>query len=85
MDGSLQYQIELDSAQAIAAMERFNASAEKMAAKIDGIRTTSGGAESSTSSFFDKVAHAGSNIANTVAGLESLHKVYTFLDRKSVV
>lgn len=79
MDGKLQYQIELENADAIAAIERFNAASAQMAAKIDGIRTTSGGADTASSSFFDKVADAGSKIANTVAGLESLGKVLTWL------
>lgn len=79
MSAALSYSVELDNARAVAALEQFNAKADQMAAKIDGIRTSSGGAEGSTSSFFDKVAHAGSNIANTVAGLESLGKVLSWL------
>lgn len=79
MDGTLQYQISLENAQAIQALERFSQSADKMAAKIDGIRTTAGGASGPTSSLFDKIASAGSNIANTVAGVEALGKAIKWL------
>ena len=79
MDGTLQYQISLENAQAIAALERFNQSADKMAAKIDGIRTSSGGAQGATASLFDRIANAGSNIANTVAGVKALGEAIKWL------
>ena len=75
----LAYAISLENADALAAMGRFNGSADTLNAKMNGMRTSAAGAGQATQSLFDKVAHLGANLANTVAGAQALGKILEWL------
>ena len=68
---------------ATTATGNLDASVKRLGTNLNGLKTTTTSAGAGFSSLFDKVAHLGSNLANTVAGIQAAHKAFTWLKGSS--